>query len=69
MFTFTNKIYDVLKFLTQVALPAIAVFYAAMAEVWGFPYAQEIPGTIAALVLLLGTLLQISSALYSNKSK
>jgi len=66
-FQLTNKVYDVLKFLAQLALPAVAVLYAALAKIWGFPYAEEIPGTIAAIVLFLGTILQISSASY-NKS-
>lgn len=65
---FTNKVYDVLKFVAQIGLPAVAVFYAAMAKIWGFPYAEEVPATIAALVLLLGTLLQVSSVqYYKNK--
>lgn len=61
---FSNKVYDVLKYVAQIGLPAVAVFYAAMAKIWGFPYADEVPATLAALVLLLGTLLGISSAQY-----
>lgn len=60
----SNKWYDVLKFVAQIGLPAVAVFYAALAKIWGFPYASEIPATIAALVLLLGTLLQVSSTMF-----
>lgn len=64
-----DKVYDVLKYAAQVGLPAIAVFYAAMAKVWGFPYATEIPATITALVLFLGTLLQLSTARFNKENK
>lgn len=64
-----DKVYDVLKYVTQIGLPAFAVFYAAMAQVWGFPYPDQIPATITALVLLLGTLLQLSTANYNKANK
>jgi len=63
-FQLSNKVYDVLKFAAQVALPAVAVLYTALSTIWGFPYSAEIPATITALVLFLGTLLQLSSASY-----
>lgn len=63
-----DKVYDVLKFLAQIGLPASAVFYAALAKIWNFPYAAEIPATIVAIVLFLGALLQLSSVeFYKNQ--
>lgn len=61
----SNKVYDVLKFVAQIALPAVAVLYAALAQIWGFPYAEEIPATLTAVILFLGALLQISSIHYN----
>lgn len=58
----TNKVYDVLKWLTMVGLPAAAVLYTALAQIWGFPYAEQVQGTILAVVTFLGVVLQISSA-------
>lgn len=60
-----NNVYDVLKFLAQIGLPAAAVLYAALAGIWGFPFVEEIPATITAVVLFLGTVLQISSIQYN----
>lgn len=60
-----NNVYDILKFLAQIGLPAIAVLYSALAGIWGFPFVEEIPGTIMAFVLFLGTVLQISSIQYN----
>lgn len=59
-----NSVYDVLKYIAQIALPAVATFYFAIAKIWGLPYAAEIVGTIAAIDTLLGTLLGIASKNY-----
>ena len=65
----TNKVYDVLKYLALVGLPAVAVLYAALSQIWSFPYAEQVPATITAIVLFLGTLLQISSVVYNSRTK
>lgn len=62
--TFSNKIYDILKWVTQVLLPAISTLYVALAQVWGFPLGEEISATLMAIVLFLGIVLQISSSNY-----
>ena len=64
----SNKLYDILKYIAQVVLPAIGTFYFAIAQIWGLPYGEQIVGTITALATLLGALLMISSAQY-KKSK
>ena len=66
--TMTNKTYDILKWFAQIALPALAALYAALASIWGFPYGEEIVGIISAVDVFLGALLQISSNNY-NKAK
>lgn len=64
----SNKMYDVLKWIAMVALPAIGTLYFALAGIWGFPYAEEILGTITAVDTCLGVLLGISSAQYHKKA-
>jgi len=63
----SNKVYDILKWITQILLPAIATFYYALANVWALPYPKEIVGTITAIDALLGVLLGISTVQYNNK--
>ena len=63
----SNKMYDVLKWIAMVFLPAIATLYLALAGIWGFPYGEEIVGTITAVDTFLGVLLGISSAQYNKK--
>lgn len=62
----SNAAYDKLKFVAVVLLPALAVFYIAVAPLWGFPKQEEVAGTIMALDLLLGVLLGISTSQYKN---
>ena len=64
----SNKVYDVLKFIAMVFLPAAATLYFALAGIWGFPYGEEVVGTITAVDTFLGVLLGISSAQYNKKA-
>lgn len=63
-----NKTYDVLKWIAQYALPAVGTLYFALAGIWGFPYGEEVVGTITAVDAFLGVLLGISTVQY-NKQK
>lgn len=58
----SNKVYDVLKYIAMIVLPAIATLYFAIGKVWGLPYVTEIVGTITAVDTFMGALLGISSA-------
>ena len=62
----SNKIYDILKFIAQIVLPALGTLYFALAGIWGFPYGEQIVGTITAVDAFLGTLLGISSVQYKK---
>lgn len=62
----SNKVYDVMKWIAMVCLPAIATLYAALSGIWGFPYGEQIVGTIVAVETCLGALLQISNAQYKK---
>ena len=65
----SNKVYDVLKWIALVVLPAIGTAYAGFASVWGLPYGEQVTGTIVIVETLLGSLLQISSAQYKKKTE
>lgn len=63
----SNKVYDVLKFIAQVVLPALGTLYFALAEIWGLPYGAEIVGTITAVDAFLGALLGVSTSRYKKE--
>lgn len=62
--TFTNKIYDTLKWLAQYFLPALGTLYFGVSKIWSLPYGAEVVGTITVIVTFLGILLGISSTNY-----
>lgn len=62
-----NKVYDVLKYVTQIVLPAIGTLYFAISGIWNLPYAEQVVGTITAIVTFLGVLLGIASANYRKE--
>ena len=61
----SNKVYDALKWITMILLPALASLYFALSGIWGFPYAEQVVGTIAALTTFLGVILAISTSKYN----
>lgn len=66
--TLNNRVYDVLKWLCLIALPALSVLYAALAGVWDWPYAEQIATTINAVVAFVGALIGVSTASYRKES-
>ncbi|MEG1304537.1 MAG: phage holin [Oscillospiraceae bacterium] len=64
-----NKIYDVLKWTAIIFLPALGTLYFALAGIWGFPYAEQVVGTIAAIDTFLGVVIGISTVNYNKKLK
>lgn len=65
----SNKIYDILKYVALIVLPAIGTLYFALAGIWGFPYGEQIVGTITAIETFLGAILMISTAQYNKDNK
>jgi hypothetical protein len=64
----SNKLYDILKWVTMIVIPALATAYVGLASIWAWPFADEIAKTAAVVCTLLGALLGISTAQY-NKDK
>lgn len=65
----SNKTYDILKYIAQIVLPAIATLYFALAQIWSLPYGEQIVGTITAIDAFLGALLGISTMKYNKEDK
>lgn len=64
----SNKVYDVLKFIAQIVLPACGTLYFALASIWGLPYGEQIVGTITAIDTFLGALLGVSTKQYNKEN-
>lgn len=67
MLQLDNKVYDVLKWVAMIALPAISTFIVVISKIWGWPdMGSMIAQTVTAVALLLGSLLGISHISYRN---
>lgn len=62
----SNKVYDILKWIAQIALPALATFSVAMCGIWNLPYTEQIVGSITAIDTFLGVILGISALQYNK---
>lgn len=60
------KLYDVLKFIAQVLLPALGTLYVGLAALWGLPNPEEVSGTVLAIDTFLGVVLHLSSTAYKK---
>lgn len=65
-YAISNKVYDVLKFLSLILLPAVATLYFALAAIWHLPAANEVVGSIVAVDTFLGVLVKFSTNSYNN---
>lgn len=63
----SNKVYDVMKWIVMIVLPAIGGLYFGLSNIWGFPYGEEIVGTIALVETFLGSVLMISNTKYNKQ--
>lgn len=65
----SDKAYAIMKWIAMVVLPAIGTLYFTLSGIWGFPYGEQIVGTITAVDMFLGALLGISEAQYNKAQK
>lgn len=59
-----NSVYNILKWVGLIALPALAWFISTIAPVWGIQNAEAIVVTINATGTLIGVLIGVSSIEY-----
>lgn len=63
----SNEMYDFLTTLAGVILPSFAAFYKTLAEIWGLPFAEQIPPTLMAIVVFMNSYLNKSSKAYYQR--
>ena len=62
-----NKIFDILKWVAMLFLPALAILIRTIFQIWGLPYGDEISATIVAINAFLGAILGISNIGYIRR--
>ena len=63
------KLYDVLKWVAMLFLPALALLVQTVFAIWGIPYGEQISATIVAINAFLGAVLGISNIGYQKSLK
>lgn len=63
-FILGSKLYDFLKKLVQVGLPAFATLYYSLSSAWNLPAVDQVMVTTASVATFLGVVLGISKASY-----
>ena len=63
----SNRMYDILKNIALIVLPALATLVIAVFEIWNLPYGAQIGATITAIATFLGAILKVSSIRYNKK--
>lgn len=63
---FSNKVYDILKWIAQVFLPALITLYGVIATACDFPHTEQVVTIAIGIDTFLGTILGISSINYHN---
>ena len=62
----SDKVYNILKWVTMIVLPSLGTLYFALTQIWGLQFGEEINGTVNAVVTCLGVILGVSTAKYKK---
>lgn len=62
----SDKLYDILKWVSIICLPALSTFYLLIAQIWKLPLGNEIAQTITGVATLVGALIGISTINYQK---
>ena len=64
-----KKIYDTMRFIADLLLPALGTLYAALGQVWPFPYVEQIVATVMAGVAFMDAVLKVSKNKYDKSQQ
>ena len=62
-----DRVYDILKWVAIIVMPALSTFIVGLGGIWSLPYAGQVAATVTAVGVLLGAFLGLSSVKYNSK--
>lgn len=62
----SDKVYDILKWLCIIGLPAFEKFIPSFFNRWGIPYGEQISGSLNDIEVLIGALICVSAVAYEK---
>lgn len=67
--TLPSKVYDFLKWLCLIAMPALSVLIAVIFKAWDIPYSIQVTTTINAIAVFIGSLIGVSHMNYTKETE
>lgn len=64
-----SHVYDTLKWLVLIVIPALTTFYAVIDNLFGYGYAEIVTTISAALCTCIGAIVGISTAQFNKEGK
>lgn len=65
----SNRVFDILKWIAILFLPALAILIRTVFAIWNIPYGEQISATIIALQVFLGAILGVSTLNYNKENQ
>lgn len=65
----SDEVYDILKWIVMIVIPAVTTFYVVLDKAFGWGYAELVATISAAFCTMVGTVLGISTAEYYKDKK
>jgi len=62
----SNRVFDVLKWLAIIGVPALVTLWNVIGETWGLPYVYQISASLTALAVFLGAIVGVSAVTYEQ---
>lgn len=63
----SNKTYDVLKWVSLIALPALQVALVALGKIWNLPAMVPTAATVGVIATLIGVCIGVSTSSYNKE--
>lgn len=61
-----SKLYNILKFVATIVLPALATLVITLGNTWDLSHTAEVATSITGINVFLGTILGLSTRAYNN---
>lgn len=65
----SNKLFDTIRLIGELILPALATCYAALGAIWGWPYIEAVVGSAAAVTACIGAIVNGLRKQYKKEDK
>lgn len=65
----SDTVYNWLKYIVIIFMPAISVLYVSLGTIWGWPFVNQVRDTLDAVQIFLASSLMVSAAEYNKGVK